>query len=231
MSRTGHVNESLEMILSALKHLQSSSMNDELSDLHLKNNLAVLNLQAGNIAAAKALLAELMVKHPGLPKVWQLAGMVSLQEGDFGRAAKHFEKSLEIFPRFEAAVEMLEAAKNAGLKQAEIKSLLAKPFPDHADNAALGSYFFSIGDYRNASIHMRKVVSDPLSAKKELFAAFSFFLGQGGIAMIRDSVSAFKTRFPDDEYISNMELDLAEREALEAEYSKFRERIRKLIES
>lgn len=194
-------------------------------------NLAMICLANDEVAEARDLIEPLRSEKPVAPDVQSVASLVDARVGNMDSALDAANNVLKRVPDHAvASVAAAEAMIARGQREAAL-DLLATTFNSHPDNLflleELAEQYLKSGEIDTAVVfafRAREVAPDSFLAHKSLVAAYS---ASGDLMKALEALGQLKKKFPDDERVAVLEMDVLERNDSKVAEGHYREILRR----
>lgn len=194
-------------------------------------NLAMICLANDEIAQARELIEPLRNEKPISPDLLSVASLVDARIGNMDAALEAAESVLKRVPDHAvASVAAAEALIKRGQTELAL-DLLGTTFNSHPDNIflleELAEQYLKSGEVDSAvafAFRAREVAPDSFLAHQSLISAYS---ASGDLMKALEAIGQLKLKFPDDERVAVLEMDVLERNDIkvaEAHYRNLLER-------
>lgn len=190
-------------------------------------NLAMICLANDEVAQARDLIEPLRNEKPVPPDVLSVASLVDARLGNMDSALDAANSVLKRVPDHPvASVAAAEALVKRGQRESALQ-LLATTFNSHPDNLflleELAEQYLKSGEVDTAVVfafRAREVAPDSYLAHQSLVAAYS---AAGDLMKALEALGRLKKKFPDDERVAVLEMDVLERNDSKVAEAHYRE--------
>jgi tetratricopeptide (TPR) repeat protein len=163
---------------------------------------AQLAAHSGDLATAKAILRNALLKEPKNPQIKKLLAQVLIKSADYKGAADVFQSLVKQQPddaeaKYQLALVYLQLHR-AEKAQPLLEELAANPGWSDQASLYLGRIEAQRGNMRKALVWFDKIDSDALALEAAMNAV-SLLLGEGRSEEAVQRLNAMKTRFPKQE--------------------------------
>lgn len=178
-------------------------------------NLAMICLANDEVAQARELIEPLRNQKPVSPDVLSVASLVDARIGNMDAALEAAQSVLKRVPDHAvASVAAAEALIKRGQTDVAL-DLLGTTFNSHPDNLflleELAKQYLESGEVDSAvafAFRAREVAPDSFLAHQSLISAYS---ASGDLMKALEAIGQLKAKFPDDERVAVLEMDVLER--------------------
>lgn len=194
-------------------------------------NLAMIRLANDEVAEARDLIEPLRAEKPISPDVQSVASLVDARLGNMDSALEAASNVLKRVPDHAvASVAAAEALIKRGQREAAL-DLLATTFNSHPDNLflleELAEQYLKSGEIDTAVVfafRAREVAPDSFLAHQSLVGAYS---ASGDLIKALEALGQLKKKFPDDERVAVLEIDVLEKNDSKVAEAHYREILRR----